>query len=89
MSYAIGRRCQMRPYGSPEALERRRFQAIDLLEDGLQPVEVARKLKVDRRSVRRWKAAFYSHGAEATKAKPCSGQPAKLDKYLKSRNFNN
>ncbi len=73
----------MRPYGSPEALERRRFQAIDLLEDGLQPVEVARKLKVDRRSVRRWKAAFYNHGAEAIKAKPCSGRPAKLDKQSK------
>ncbi len=40
----------MRPYGSPEALERRRFQAMDLLEDGLRPVEVAKKLKVDRRT---------------------------------------
>ena len=73
----------MRPSGSPEALERRRFKAMDLLEDGLQPVEVANKLKVDRRSVRRWKAAFRSQGPKAIKAKPSSGRPPKLDKQAK------
>ena len=36
----------MRPSGSPEALERRRFRAISLLKEGLQPVEVAKKLKL-------------------------------------------
>ena len=79
----MGRRCHMRPSGSPEALERRRFQAMDLLEDGLQPVEVAKKLKVDRRSVRRWKAAFRSQGSKAIRAKPSSGRPPKLDKQAK------
>jgi len=79
----MGRRCHMRPSGSPEALERRRFKAMDLLEDGLQPVEVANKLKVDRRSVRRWKAAFRSQGPKAIKAKPSSGRPPKLDKQAK------
>lgn len=73
----------MRPSGSPEALERRRFQAMDLLEDGLQPVEVAKKLKVERRSVRRWKAAFRNQGPKAIKAKPSSGRPPKLDKQAK------
>lgn len=73
----------MRPSGSPEALERRRFKAMDLLEDGLLPVEVAKKLKVDRRSVRRWKAAFRSQGSKAIKAKPSSGRPPKLNKQAK------
>jgi transposase len=73
----------MRPSGSPEALERRRLKAMDLLEDGLQPVEVARKLSVDRRSVRRWKAAFRSQGLQAIKAKPSSGRPPKLHQQAK------
>lgn len=73
----------MRPSGSPEALERRRFRAMDLLEDGLQPVEVAKKIKVDRRSVRRWKAAFRKQGPKAIKAKPSSGRPPKLDTQAK------
>jgi transposase len=79
----MGRRCHMRPSGSPEALERRRFKAVDLLEDGLQPVEVAKRLKVDRRSVCRWKAAFQSQGPKAIKAKPSSGRPPKIGKQAK------
>ncbi|MFQ5931826.1 MAG: helix-turn-helix domain-containing protein, partial [Nitrospiraceae bacterium] len=50
----------MRPSGSPEMLERRRHRAMALLQRGHQPVEVARLLGVDRRSVRRWNAAFRS-----------------------------
>ncbi len=56
---------------------------MDRLEDGLQPVEVAKKLKVDHRSVRRWKAAFRNQGPKAIKAKPSSGRPPKLDKQSK------
>jgi len=73
----------MRPSGSPEALERRRFRAISLLKEGLQPVEVAKKLKVDRRSVRRWKAAFRKQGPKAIKAKHSLGRPPKLNKKAK------
>jgi len=47
----------MRPKGSPEELERRRMRGLALLGQGKTPVEVARQLDVDRRSVRRWKAA--------------------------------
>jgi transposase len=68
----------MRPHGSPESLERRRHRAIQLLEEGLAPVEVARKLDVDRRSVRRWRASFEAHGAAALAAKPVPGRPPKL-----------
>ena len=47
----------MRPTGSPAELERRRLRALALLKEGLLPSEVARRVGVDRRSVRRWKAA--------------------------------
>lgn len=69
----------MRPSGSPHALEQRRLKAIALLKEGWQPVEVARRLGVDRRSVRRWRAAFEQQGRAGLKAKPVPGRPLKLD----------
>lgn len=69
----------MRPKGSPEELEQRRLHAITLLKKEYQPVDVARMIGVDRRSVRRWKAAYLSAGDKAIKAKP-AGRPQKLDK---------
>jgi transposase len=68
----------MRPPGSPKELERRRLRAIALLKEGYQPVEVARTLGVDRRSVRRWKAAYREKGRRALKATPAPGRPLKL-----------
>jgi hypothetical protein len=44
----------MRPHGSPEELQRRCERAMALFEDGYPPVEVARRVGVDRRNVRRW-----------------------------------
>ena len=69
----------MRPHGSPESLERRRLTAISLLKEGLTPVEVARKLGVDRRSVRRWKASHAADRKSGVLAKPASGRPRRLD----------
>ena len=57
MSYSLGWRCARRPPGSPEELQRRRERALSLLRQGYQPVEVAHLVGVERRSVRRWKAA--------------------------------
>jgi len=74
----------MRPKGSPEELEARRLRAIVLLNQGHQPVEVARMVGVDRRSVRRWKAAYLKNGDEAIKAKP-AGRPPKLDEKAKKK----
>lgn len=69
----------MRPTGSPQDLERRRLRALTMLKDGLLPHEVAQRLGVDRRSVRRWKAAARAGGGrEALRARPASGRPAKL-----------
>ncbi len=68
----------MRPFGSPEQLQRRRLRAIQLLDSGVRPVEVARNVGADRRSVRRWQAAYRREGEEALLAKPASGRPPKL-----------
>ena len=59
----------MRPPGSPEELERRRRRAVALLAAGHRPVEVARMIGVDRRSVRRWKAVHHHQGPEALRAR--------------------
>src|SRR5438876_915902 len=79
MSYSPGWRCAMRPPGSPEELQRRRERALALLRQGYPPVEVAERAGVDRRSVRRWKAAVRERGAKALRAQPVPGRPRKLD----------
>ena len=68
----------MRPVGSGKRLERRRLRAVALLEQGQAPVEVARQLGVDRRSVRRWNAAYRRQGAQGLAARPAPGRPSKL-----------
>jgi transposase len=68
----------MRPSGTPQELEQRRLRAVHLLAEGFSPVEVARQIGVDRRSVRRWKAATRKGGTSAIAAKPASGRPRRL-----------
>jgi len=68
----------MRPQGSPKELQQRRLRAIELLRQGLQPHEVASRLGVDRRSVRRWNRAHRQGGASALNSKPVPGRPPKL-----------
>lgn len=75
----------MRPAGSPEQLEERRARAIALLKEGLAPVDVAHRLGVDRRSVRRWKAAYREHGVSGIQARPAPGRPSALDEKQKQR----
>jgi transposase len=69
----------MRPQGSPKELEHRRQHAIELLNKGYEPVDVATMVGVDRRSVRRWKASYRKKGAKGVCAKPASGRPPKLE----------
>ena len=59
--------------------QRRREHALKLLNEGYQPVEVARTVGVDRRSVRRWNAAYREQGSEGIAARPAPGRPPKLD----------
>lgn len=68
----------MRPNGTPDELEHRRFRALSLLQQGRTPVEVARQLGVDRRSVRRWKSSAQRHGKAALTARPARGRPSRL-----------
>lgn len=75
----------MRPLGSPSQLEQRRLEAIVLFGKGFGPVDIARKLGVERRSVRRWKAIYRKRGKRGLKAKPASGRPPKLDGRKKRR----
>src|SRR3989304_1455549 len=85
MSYTLGWRPMMRPSGSPEELERRRVRAIRLLLQGHQPIEVARLVGGDRRSVRRGHRPYREPGDEALGAKPAPGRPPKLDARAKKR----
>ena len=85
MSYPVGRRCPMRPPGSPQDLERRRLRAIELLKEDHPPVEVAHIVGCDRRSVRRWNAAFRKGGGEGIKARPTPGRPSRLDEKARWR----
>lgn len=75
----------MRPLGSPEQLAKRRRHAVALLQEGWMPVDVARKVGVDRRSVRRWRAAYDHRGVVGLAAKPVPGRPAKLPTAAKRR----
>lgn len=75
----------MRPTGSPEELERRRLRALALLKEGLLPSEVARRVGVDRRSVRRWKAAARKNGEAGVRARAAPGRPSKLSPRHKRR----
>lgn len=75
----------MRPAGSPQALQRRRERAMQLLDEGYQPHEVASMVKADRRSVRRWRAACRQQGTQALQARPAPGRPSKLTDGDKAR----
>jgi transposase len=68
----------MRPHGSSAELERRRLQAIALLEQDVPVHVVADRLGVDRRSVRRWKRAYRRRGRPGLRAHPAPGRPPKL-----------
>ncbi|MHB1514798.1 MAG: helix-turn-helix domain-containing protein [Acidiferrobacteraceae bacterium] len=75
----------MRPPGNPKELERRRRRAIALLKEDVPPIEVARQIGVNRRSVRRWKTSDRAQGEQGITAKPSSGRPPALDARAKCR----
>lgn len=85
MSYILDGRNIMRPSGNPAKLEQRRTHAIELLKKGWQPVFVAAKVGVDRRSVRRWNAAFRRNGLSGICARKNTGRPARLTIKEKQR----
>lgn len=62
------------------ALERRRFAALDLLKQGLNQSEVARRLKVCSQTVSRWARTSASGGKRAMKAAGRAGRKPLLDR---------
>src|SRR6516162_8842508 len=60
-----------------EALERRRLQAADLLQQGLSQSEVARRVGVHRQAVSQWAEALRERGCKGL-SKARVGRPLKL-----------
>jgi transposase len=67
----------MRPYGSPNTLERRRRRAVALLAQGLSLSEVAGRVQASVGSVYRWRQAWGRTGEAALAPKPVPGRPRK------------
>lgn len=68
----------MRPKGSAQELERRRQQAMVLLDQGIRPAAVARALGTSRASMTRWRQAYEAGGKKALAAKPHPGGMSRL-----------
>ena len=75
----------MRPFGTPEQLERRRRRAMRLLDEGLSLNAVARRIGCHASSVMRWRDVRARHGDEGLKPKPVPGRPPKLSARQKKR----
>ena len=61
-----------------EGLERRRLQAVALLEQGLGESEVARQLQVSHTSVNRWTQVLAKHGSKGLKQAGRAGRKPRL-----------
>jgi transposase len=68
----------MRPKGSQQTLEWRRQRAIELLDIGKSPAEVAEFLGVGRNTVYRWRRRYRREGLRGLEAKPIPGRPPRL-----------
>jgi transposase len=62
-----------------EALEKRRFAAMRLLKEGLNQSEAARRVKVARQTVARWKRECRTEGKRALKKADRAGRTALLN----------
>jgi len=68
----------MRPFGSPEELERRRQRAMQLLDSGVGLSETAKRVGATVTSVFRWRQVRRKNGEKALASKPVPGRPKKL-----------
>jgi hypothetical protein len=55
MSSTVIQRVLMGSSDSADFLEQQHLRTISILQDGLQPGQIARRFGIDRVSVRRWK----------------------------------
>src|SRR6202521_1943601 len=70
------------PAGVPRdfyALEKRRFQAIQLWDRGLNQSEIARQLRVVRQTVARWVQQYRAQGKSALRKAGRAGRKPRLD----------
>ena len=68
----------MRPQGSQEQLEQRRWRAVELMEHGYGNATIAGLLGTSTVSVWRWRKAYRHRGDAALSAKPIAGRPPRL-----------
>jgi transposase len=61
-----------------ETLEAIRIRAVEQIQGGVHPEDVAESLGMDRSTVFAWMAKFREGGIEALRAKPVPGRPPKL-----------
>jgi transposase len=75
----------MRPYGTPQTLEKRRVQAIRFLKAGHTYRSVAVKLGASLSSVVRWHQSYQDEGSRGLRPKDTPGRPSLLDEKQKQR----
>jgi transposase len=68
----------MRPFGTPQELERRRRRAVQLLEAGETITSVAHTVGSSLSSVMRWQESYQRKGAKGLRPSPTPGRPPKL-----------
>lgn len=68
-----------------EALEQRRFQALELLRQGFNQSETARRVKVCSQTVSRWAAQVAQHGERALQKAGRAGRKPLLTSAQKQR----
>lgn len=62
-----------------EALEKRRFEAVGLLDQGFSQAEIARRVQVVRQTVARWARQYREQGAQALKKAGRAGRKAQVN----------
>ena len=75
----------VRPKVNSEQLEKRRYRAIKLLEDGCSVCNVVTMVGATPSSVTRWKQAYQDKGKEGLNAKPHLGRPVKLQQKQREK----
>lgn len=75
----------MRPQGTPQQLEKRRRQAIQLFKSGKHLSAISRWLGASKSSVCRWFQSYQKSGFQGLKPKPIPGRPCKLRRASKRR----
>src|SRR3989338_4055963 len=73
----------MRPYGSPQQLEKRRRLAVRLLNQGRTYEAVCKEVNASVSSLVRWRQAYEKKGRAGLKPKPHPGRPSRLSEKQK------